>query len=147
MPTSNFTSYRITSLTHFQSTCFFFTLQSVIQTCSTVRRYSNSQKHHQKKNLKYVIHFRRVYNIMLHLKHVSKITRVLWFNRQHHKAIFSHPIACRLLISTLLVRAGCQADLQTSVNRFKALWSFNKIYTYSVSFRLEYLPIWWQWIR
>jgi len=74
-------------------------------------------------------------------------TRVLWFNRQHHKAVFSHPIAGTLLSSTLLVRARFQADLQTSVDRIKALWSFNKIYTYSGNFCLEYLLICWQWIR
>jgi len=99
-----------------------------------------------KKILKNGIDFRSVCKAK-HQAYTQDNTRVLSFNRQHHKAIFSHPIAGTLLSSTLLVTAGFQADLQTSVNRIKALCSFNKIYTYSGSFRLEYLLICWQWIR
>jgi len=97
MPTSKFTSYRITSLTHFQST--FFSLQCVVQTGSTVHCYSNSQKPHLKINLKNGIHFRSVYKAVLHIKHVGKVTHEFSDSTDNIIRLSSHiPSLARYLV-------------------------------------------------
>jgi len=55
------------------------------------------------------------------IKHVSKITREFSDSTDSIIRLPHCYSATQLLCSTLLVRAGFQVDLQTSVNRIKAL--------------------------